>query len=86
MREAIKKGIEKWKEDLRKETDKFQKAWMEPEKEWLESWLEDLEMTLGATKMSPVYIGTIREGWIKAVQQKPTLTPEDPRKAPKSTK
>ena len=82
MREAIKKGIEKWNEDLRKETDKFQKTWMEPEKEWLECWLEDLKMTLRATEMSPVYIPIVREEWIKAAQQKPTFTPEDPEKPP----
>ena len=33
LREAIKKGIEKRNEMLRKETDKIQKAWLEPEKE-----------------------------------------------------
>ena len=51
MREAIKKGIEKWGEVLRKETDRIQKAWMEPEKERLEHWLEDIEMTLKATEV-----------------------------------
>ena len=32
--------------------------------------------------MSPVYIPTVREEWIKAMQQKPTPTPEDPEKPP----
>ena len=82
LREAIKKGIQKWNEDLRKETNKIQKAWMEPEKEGLERWLEDLEMILRATEMSPVYITTVREEWIKAAQQKPTPTPEDPENPP----
>ena len=59
---------------------------MEPEKERLECWLEDIEMTLRATEVSPVYIPTVKEEWIKAAQQKPTLTPEDPEKNPKSTK
>ena len=52
----MKRGIEKWNEALRKEKDWAEKAWMEPEKEWLECWLEDVEVVLGATDMSPVYI------------------------------
>ena len=67
---------------MRKETDKIQKAWMEPEKKRLERWLEDLEMTLRATEMSPVYIPTVRAEWIKAAQQKPTPTPEDSENPP----
>ena len=65
---------------LRKETDKIQKDWMEPEKERLDLWLEDIEITLRVTEMSPIYILNVREEWIKAVQQKPTPTPEDPDK------
>ena len=56
---------------------------MEPEKEWLGCWLEDLEMVLSATEMSPIYIPTVREEWIKAVQQKPSPISEDPEKPPK---
>ena len=51
---------------------------MEPERERLECWLKDLEIVLRATNMSPVYIPTVREEWIKAVQQKPFPAPEDP--------
>ena len=79
----MKNRIEKWNEALRKEKDWAEKAWMEPEKEWLERWLDDLEMTLSATEMSPVYIPTVREKWVKAAQQKPTPTPEDPEKPPR---
>ena len=56
---------------------------MEPEKEQLGCWLEDVEVVLGATDMSPIYIPTVREEWIKAVQQKPTPIPEDPENLPK---
>ena len=83
LREAIKKKIEKWDEVLRKETDKLQKVWMEPEKGRLECWLEDLKMVLRATEMSPVYIPTVREEWIKAAQQKPTPILEEPEGPPK---
>ena len=39
-------------------------------------------MTLRATEVSPIYIPTVKEGWIKAAQQKPTPTPENPEKPP----
>ena len=83
LREAMKKGIEKWDEELRKEKDWVKKTWMEPEREWLGCWLEDLEMVLRATDMSPVYIPTVREEWIKAVQQKPSPTLEGPENPPR---
>ena len=83
LREAMKNGIEKWNEEIQKEKDWSQKAWMKPEKEQLGDWLEDVEMILGATAMSPIYIPTVREEWIKAVQQKPTPALEDPENLPK---
>ena len=56
---------------------------MEPEKKQLGRWLEDVEMILGATAMSHVYIPTVREEWIKAVQQKPTPILQYPENLPK---
>ena len=64
----------------------MEKGWMEPEKERLEHWLDDLEMVLSATEMSPVYVPTVREEWIKAVQQKPPSILEDPENPSKQPK
>ena len=83
LREAMKNGIEKWNVAIQKEKDWAEKAWMEPEKELLGHWLEDLEMVLSATDMSPVYIPTVREEWIKAVQLKPSIPLGDPGNPPK---
>ena len=44
----------------------------------MNDWLGDIEMILGATKMSPVYVQTVKDEWIKAAKQKPTLTLENP--------
>ena len=83
LREAMKNGIEKWNVAIQKEKDWAERAWMEPEKERLGCWLEDLEIVLSATEMSPVYIPTVREEWIKAVEQKPSPISEDPENPPK---
>ena len=64
LREAMKNGIEKWTEELKKEKDRVRKACLEPQKELLEHWLEDIEMVLRATEMTPVYIPTVKEDWI----------------------
>ena len=51
----------------------------------MDCWLEDVEVVLGATHMSPIYINAVREEWIKAAQQKQTFQniPEDPENLPK---
>ena len=64
LREAMKNGIEKWNVAIQKEKDWAEKAWMEPEKEWLGHWLEDLEMILKPTDMSPVFIPSVKEEWV----------------------
>ena len=40
-------------------------------------------MVLKATEMSPIYIPTVREEWIKAAQQKPPPILEDPENLPR---
>ena len=60
----MKKGLEKWDEELRKEKDSAKKICMETDKKQLGHWLEDLEMVLRATDMSSIYIPTVRE-WVK---------------------
>ena len=83
LREAMKKVIEKWNEELKKEKDWVRQAWLTPQKELLECWLEDIEMVLCATEMTPVYIPTVKDDWIKAVQLKPSTTLGDPGNPPK---
>ena len=83
LREAMKNGIEKWNVAIQKEKDWAEKAWMEPEQEWLGCWLEDLEMESKATDMSPVFIPSVREEWVRAVQLKPSTPLEDPENLPK---
>ena len=83
LREAMKKGLEKWDEELRKEKDWAKNFFMENDKEWLGCWLEDLELVLRATDMSPIYIPNVREEWIKAAKQKPFPILEDPEEPPR---
>ena len=78
LREAMKNGIEKWNVAMQKEKDWAEKVSMKSDKERLEHWLEDLEMVLKATDMSPVYIPTVKEEWVRAVQLKPPTSQEDP--------
>ena len=78
LREAMKKGLEKWDDEIRKEKDQLNKIWMESDREKLSHWLENIEMVLRATEMSPVYVPTLNEEWIKAAKQKPTPALENP--------
>ena len=55
---------------------------MESDRERLNCWLENIEMVLRATEMSPVYIPTVNEEWIKAAKQKPTPVLENPKEPP----
>ena len=79
----MKNGIEKWNVAMQKEKDWAEKVCMKSDKEQLERWLEDLEMVLKATDMSPVYIPTVKEEWVRAVQLKPRTPQEDPENLPK---
>ena len=86
LREEMKKLIVKWEEDIKAEKDELVKTLKELNKERLEGWLEDIRVVLNAATLSPIYIPTVREEWIKAVNQKspPALEdPEDPAKQPK---
>ena len=83
LREAMKNGIEKWNVAMQKEKDWAEKVCMKSDKEQLERWLEDLDMVLKATDMSPVYIQTVKEEWVRAVQLKPPTPQEDPENLPK---
>ena len=78
LKEAMKKGLEKWDDMIRKEKDQFAQAWMKSDRERLSDWIADIDMVLDATKISPVYIPTVKEEWIKAAKQKPTSTSENP--------
>ena len=44
----------------------------------MEHWLENVEVVLHTTEMSPIYIPSVREEWIQVVRQKPPSIPEDP--------
>ena len=63
---------------IRNEKDQFEVIWIKSDKERLNRWLGDIEMVLRVTKMSQVYIPTVKEEWIRAVKQKPTPTQENP--------
>ena len=83
LREAMKDGVEKRTVEIQKEKDGLRQAWLKPQKELVEHWLEDIEMVLHATTMTPFYIPTVKEDWIKAVQLKPSTTLGDPGNLPK---
>ena len=76
LREAMKKGLEKWDDEIREEKDQLNKVGMENDRERLNGWLENFEMILRATEMSPVYVPTVKEEWIRAAKQKPTSSLE----------
>ena len=80
LKEAMKKGLEKWDDEIRKEKDQLAQVWMKGDREKLSDWIADIEMVLGVTKMSPVYVPTVKEEWIRAAKQKPTGTLENPDK------
>ena len=82
LREAMKKRLAKWDDEIRKEKDQLNKVWMESDREKLNCWLENIEMVLRATEMSPVYIPTVNEEWIKEAKQKPTPVIENPKEPP----
>ena len=80
LKEAMKKGLKKWDNIIRKEKDQLAQIWMKGDREKLSEWIADIEMVLGATKMSPVYVPTVKEKWIGAAKQRPTATLENPDK------
>ena len=40
LKEAMKSGIEKWDEEIKKERDLVRHAWMEAQKDTLARWLK----------------------------------------------
>ena len=78
LREAMRTGIEKWDEELKKEKEMVRKAWIEAQRETLTRWLEDIEMALSFAKTTTTYIPIIREELVRAVQLKPSTTLGDP--------
>ena len=64
LREAMKKGLEKWDNVIRNEKDQFEIICMKCDRERLNRWLGDMELVLRATEMSPVYVPTLKDEWI----------------------
>ena len=74
----MKKGLKKWDDIIRKEKTQLEQAWMKSERERLSDWIADINMVLDAARISPVYVLTVKEAWIRAAKQKPTPTLENP--------
>ena len=86
LREKMKKLIVKWEEEIKAEKDELVKTLKELNKERLEGWLENIRVVLNAATLSPIYIPTVREEWIKAVNQKSPPALEDPEDPAKQSK
>ena len=78
LKEAMKKGLLKWDDMIRREKDQLAQVGMKIDREILSDWIADIKMVLGATETSPVYIPTVNKEWIRAAKQKPTSTLEIP--------
>ena len=78
LKEAMKKGLKKWDEIIRKEKNPIEQAWMEGDRKSLSDWIADINMVLDAVRISPVYVPTVKEAWVRAAKQKPTPTLENP--------
>ena len=78
LKEAMKKGLKKWDEIIKKTKDPLEQVGMKVDRDRLNDWIADIDMVLDATRRSPVYIPTVKEAWIRAAKQKPTPTLENP--------
>ena len=78
LKEAIKKGLKKWDETIKKTKDLHVQAEMKANRDRLDDWIVDINKYLDATRRSSIYIPTVKEAWIRAAKQKPTPTLEDP--------
>ena len=91
LKEAMKTGLKRWDEIIKKMKNPYEQAGMEVDRDRLDKWIADIDMYLKATQRSPIYIPTVKEAWIRAVKQKPTPTLENPdeptpqRKKPKGS-
>ena len=65
LKEAMKKGLKKWDEIIKKEKNPLEQAWMRGDREKLNDWIADINMVLDATRISPVYVPIVREVWIQ---------------------
>ena len=77
LKEAMKDLIEKWNVAIQKEKNWAEVEMMKADKEHMECWLENVEVVLHTTEISPIYIPSVREEWIQVVRQKPPSIPED---------
>ena len=82
LRESMKKGVEMWNKAIAKEKHFVQQAIMEADRDTLNKWIDNIEMVLRATEMSPIYVPTIKEEWIRAARQKTIPVVEDPKEPP----
>ena len=78
LKEAMKKGLKKWDEIIKKEKNPLEQSWIRSDRERLNDWIADINMVLDATQISPVYVPTVKEAWIRAAKQNPTPTLENP--------
>ena len=66
----MKKLLVKWEEEIKVEKDQVLKTIKEINKEKLEDWLNGIRAVLDARVVSPIYILTVREEWIRVFNQK----------------
>ena len=74
----MKKGLKKWDELIKRTKDPLVQAGMKVDRDRLDGWISDINMVLDAVRVSPVYIPTVKETWIRVAKQKPTPTLENP--------
>ena len=83
LREEMKKLLEKWEKEIENEKDGLVKVVQEMNRDKLKDWLNSIRAVLEATAVSPIYIPTVREEWIKIVKQKEGL--KEPTEEPKKS-
>ena len=68
LKEAMKKGLKKWDETIKKTKDPLEQAGMKVDRDRLNDWIADIDMYLDATRRSPVYVPSVKEAWIRAAK------------------
>ena len=87
IRKAMKSGLEKWKDEIKKEKDTVRRAWLKHQRDVLNSWLRDIEQTLDFFVNTPHYVPTVKMELKDAVQLKPSTALGDPaKKTPKRSR
>ena len=61
LKEAMKKGLEKWDEIIKKTKNPLDQVGMKIDRDRLNDWIADINMVLDAVRRSPVYIPTVKE-------------------------